>query len=561
VKTERADVVVIGAGLGGLSAAGYLAKAGNRVLVLEHHAVPGGYAHEFRRGRFRFEVSLHALDGVAPGGWTHSVFQDLGVFDQVEFKRLDPYYTAIFPSHEIRAYLDPKRYEAELVRHFPHEAGGLRRLCLDMRVVFEQGRQWVAEKMINGPALADVAASFPRVVEAVGRTWSQYMAGYTEDPQLMAVLSVLWGYHGLPPSRLNAASSILSWGSYHLTGAYYPVGGSMAMSRAIEKTIHSYGGEIRYRQTVDRIEVRDGRAVAAETAQGLRVEAGMFVSNANPRDTLLKFVGAENLPPSYVDKVRSDLPSLSCLGVYLGLDRDLIAEGWPHHELLLFTTYDLDADYAASVTGDWDKVNMAITHYNHADPTCAPKGGSVIVLLALADWDYAGQWGTHGDLTNYGNNPRYLALKNSAAQKMIDRAAVQIPGLRESIKYMEVATPLTNLRYTRNSNGSIYGSVPTVNNISVGRLPERTPISNLLLTGAWVSNGGMSTALLSGASTALKACDLLAEGVRTNGPCRAGKNWTAPSADDPYTALGDLSHDEIAALLARELAGAQEQFR
>lgn len=68
VDTLRADAVVIGAGLGGLSAAGHLAAEGRRVVVLEHHSVPGGYAHEFKRRGFRFEVALHAMDGVGPGG-------------------------------------------------------------------------------------------------------------------------------------------------------------------------------------------------------------------------------------------------------------------------------------------------------------------------------------------------------------------------------------------------------------------------------------------------------------------------------------------------------------
>ncbi len=94
MQTDRTDVVVIGAGLGGLSAASYLAKAGYAVTVLEHHAVPGGYAHEFRRGKYRFEVSLHALDGIDAGGWTHAVFADLDALSQVEFCRLDPFFVA-----------------------------------------------------------------------------------------------------------------------------------------------------------------------------------------------------------------------------------------------------------------------------------------------------------------------------------------------------------------------------------------------------------------------------------------------------------------------------------
>ena len=146
---EKFEIVIIGAGLGGLSAAAYLAKAGKKVLVLEHHAVPGGYAHEFRRGKYRFEVALHALDGVAPGGWAYPVLKDLGVLDRVHFHRMDPFYTVRFPEHEVTAHADVVAYEAELIRHFPHEKENIRAMTAEMIEIYFQVRRFGADGEIG----------------------------------------------------------------------------------------------------------------------------------------------------------------------------------------------------------------------------------------------------------------------------------------------------------------------------------------------------------------------------------------------------------------------------
>ena len=174
--------------------------------------------------------------------------------------------------------------------------------------------------------------------------------------------------------------------------------------------------------------------------------------------------------------------------------------------------------------GEFDKTGMVVTHYNHADPTCTPAGGSVLVLMTLAPWEYADQWGTGGDLTNYGQNPRYLELKQAAAEKLLDRAEKLLPGIRDSIKYMEIGTPVTNVRYSLNPGGSIYGSEQTVENMYLGRLRETTPLSNLFLTGAWVAGGGMSAAMLSGRSVAKRVAAVM-EGRQAEGskPADMGK--------------------------------------
>ena len=104
-------------------------------------------------------------------------------------------------------------------------------------------------------------------------------------------------------------------------------------------------------------------------------------------------------------------------------------------------------------------------------------------------------------MTNYSQNPHYLKLKQDAGEKLLTRAEKHLPGLREAIKHMEVATPLTNYRYSLNPGGSIYGLEPAANAYLEG-LSEKTPILNLFMTGAWIHGGGMCIALLSGQITA-----------------------------------------------------------
>ena len=499
---ERCDVAVIGAGLGGLGAACYLAAEGKRVLVLEHHTVPGGYAHDFTRKGFTFEVALHAMDGVGPGGWVYPVLRDLGVLDRVAFHRLDPFYTASFPEHEVTAHADPAAYEAELVRLFPDQAAGIRSLIEAMLGVYLDTRRFAADADLGKrPPMHEVPARYPRMVDAMSTSWEQYLVRHLDDPRARAVFSTLWGYYGLPPSRLNAATFILPWVSYHWFGAWYPEGRSMAISRALEDFLVAHGGEIRYRHTVEHIEITDGLATAVETHRGLRVEAAAAVSNANPRDTIA-FAGSDAFPDEYVKQAVDPVPAVSNLVVYLGVEGDLEAAGWPHHEHFLCDTYDLEADFENARQGRFDQAGMVISNYSKVDGTAAPPGSSALVAMTLATWDHAGQWGTGGDLDGYGRNPAYRAAKEQAGAALLERLGRVIPGLSGSIRVQEVATPLTNWRYSRNTHGSIYGSEQTVDNMYLGRLSARTPIPNLFLAGAWVNGGGMSSALLSGRSTA-----------------------------------------------------------
>lgn len=510
-ETLRVDAAVIGAGLGGLGAAGYLARAGHEVAVIEHHTVPGGYAHEFKRRGFRFEVALHALDGAGPGGWLHPMLDDLGVLDRVEVTQIDPFYTARFGEFEITVPARLPEYLRELKAAFPAEADGIDSLFAAIGRVAGDVARYGEDRSSGAKATPmEMLERYPDMAAAFSQSWRTFMAIHISDPRLQAVVSALWGYFGLPPSQVSAGLFSLALHSYHTTGAWYPKGGSQAMSRAIVEGILQRGGTVRFGNRVTSMEVVDGRIVALETDRGLRIEADVFISNASPSATVA-IIGPEHFDAGFLTGVESDLPALSNLVVYLGLDRDLAAEGWVHHEYFLAEGYDVEADYAATASGDFSNAGMVIANYTDADPGCAPDGHSVLVMMSLAPWDYANVWGTGGALAGYSDNPEYLRLKNEAADLLIDRAGRLIPGLRESIVIREVGTPLTNVRYGLAQEGSIYGRRQTVENLLNRRSP-RAPIPNLFLAGAWVGGGGMSAALSSGRTAAAIAGSLLTPG-------------------------------------------------
>ncbi len=496
---KHVDIVIIGAGLGGLSAACTLAKAGKQVLVLEHHAVPGGYAHDFRRGRYRFEVSLHALDGIAPGGLAYPAAQEMELWERVRFERLDPFYTVNFPEHTIDVSADLNTFESTLIRLFPKEREGIRNLFDHMCLVFKNIQRHNQDEALGQTAsLKNMAEHYPVLLDTMEISWEEYISHYIKTPKLRSILSTLWGYFGMPPELLSAQTVIIAWASYHLYGAYYPIGGSIAMSRAAEAVIKENGGEMMYRQTVCNIEIENAKAIAVTTERGLRVTADAFISNANAPDTMLKMVGIEHLPRSYARRLKRLKSSVSSFVVYLGLEQDLCAEGHNFHEIFLFDDYDLNLDYEAVLAGDFDRCSLVLTHYTHVDRGAAPEGGSVVALMTLSNWDLFAEWHNPENPKDYRNNADYIAYKEAAAEKLIDRAEKVIPNLRKSIKYKEIGTPLTNIRYSKNHQGSIYGAEQSITQSLVTRPGAETPIDNLWLSGAWGFVGGMSAAMMTG---------------------------------------------------------------
>lgn len=494
------DAVVIGAGLGGLSAAAAFARQGFKVVVLEQHSVPGGYASSFTRpGGFTFDVSLHSTSA----GIRNGVADLIGGFPEIKdvvFEEHKPLYRAVFPDYDIRVPgQDLPGYIKLLKTHFPDDAAAVDAIFADMKGLSDD-----VGRLSNAGGQVDMATfpqKFPILFKNLNRTWGAMLEERVRNPKLRAVISSLWGYFGLPPSKLSAFYYALPLTGYLEGGGWYPHGTSQRISNALSGLIAKNGGEVRLNTRVERILTRDGAAIGVRTADGAEIRGRAVISNANAVDTLTKMVDEKEALKATLARMDKLQISFSSLLVWLGLKTDLVRKvGLKDSEIFYYPDYDHEAAYAASIAGGLaPNPGFGLTIYDNVWPGASPKGKNTVNIISTQGYDH---WKKYETDYFYGNKDEYTKEKLRLADILIDAVERKfLPGLRKAIEIKEVATPLTNRRYTSNPRGAIYGWDQTVDNSGQRRFPQRTPVKNLYLAGAWTFPGhGYGACIPSGLS-------------------------------------------------------------
>ncbi len=488
LESTNYDGIIIGSGLGGLSCAAYLAKHGQKVLVLEKEAVPGGYATSFRRGAYTFDACVHMLCGVGKGQNLAKFFDLCGVGESIDFLKIKYIVRAVFPDHDLRIPSgDLEGVIAVFEENFPNEKEGIRSLFKEMTKILEDIIKFFNSTAPMWQQLPVFPLRYRTLFPVLKKTVRQLLDKHLKDDRLKALIFANYGFYGLPPNKVNMLATSANL-DYWIEGAYYPKGGNRVIPEAFVDFIKRNNGDIKFSKEVASIIIERGKAVGVVTKTGERYVGGNIISNVSAMETFHNLVGDENLPEKFVRKINKMEPSISGFNIYLGLDESFKAklDNTEDYDIIVSDTYDQTKDHEWVENCNVDKASFFITLHSNIDESLAKGDRFVMSLLQKQPYNY---WKKFEADYNLGNKEEYNKEKDRFAEILIRRAERVVPELSKHIDVIDIATPLTFKRYTGNFNGASYGWANTTNQFTPMDRLYQNPIKNLHLSSAWTFPG------------------------------------------------------------------------
>jgi all-trans-retinol 13,14-reductase len=500
------DSIIIGSGAGGLSAALCLARAGQKVIVIEQHYVPGGWCHSFYIDGQRFSPGVHYIGSLDKGQSTSNLYKGLGIANDLVFFRMNPraYEHCWIGEERINMPAEVDLLYESLAERFPKEKRGLKKY---LALVKNVSREIHLIPKMNG--FWD-NITIPYRTRHLGKyglfSLKRVVGWHVKDPLLQKVLNIQCGDHGLPPSKASFPFHCAVMDHY-FHGGFYPMGGGAAIVKAMTNAIKKLGGEIRTGQGVKHIllERTDGvkkiNATGVELQNGEKILAKNIISNADPTATY-NMVGAENISKKLQAKLAKTRYSVTSLIFFLTVDMDIRKAGLDSGNIWMMPDRDMD-DLHADLTGvdifaSDDFPALFISCSSLKDPSGYDGHRHTIEVVTFIDYASFKSKLPEGD----GFTEGYQKLKDRLCDKLLNSLEKVIPDIRNHIVQLDLGTPLTNEYYINSTRGNVYGTEKGFFQTGPFSYNAKTEIRNLYMCGASIMSHGVAGASYSGVKTA-----------------------------------------------------------
>lgn len=452
------DAIIIGAGIGGLVCGCYLAKAGNRVLIVEKSANTGGCCTSFATKGFIFDAFAHSLGGLRNNGVFEIVLRELDLKNRIAIIRHDPSDIFIAPDYRICFWNNLERIIDDLCSLFPDESSNIGNLM--NYLAYSKGGN---------------------AVRLRNMTFLAFLDEYITNIKLKALLSMpVLGNAGLPPSMISAFTATKLYQEFHLDGGYHPEGGMQKFSNLFSERFKEFGGTILVSRMVEKLLLtNDSRVAGVELKGREKILSPIVVSNCDPKQTFYDFIDNTNVKKPDINSMK---PSSSVYSIFVGTDKNMIeqsedfnATGWH------MFNYDIEDMYLKASEGDFDRISWFMI-FSSPDK----KGFVISILAPFKDKEF------------WTNN------RDALCEKLYACVKERLPVIGEiDIKHRAIITPQMINKWTLNYRGAAYGWASTPSQLVVSDFTQTTFIDGLFLTGHWTTQTiGVSGVAYMGRDTA-----------------------------------------------------------
>jgi phytoene dehydrogenase-like protein len=494
------DVIVIGAGIGGLGCAAKLAVSGRRVLVLEKNNHIGGTSYLFRRDGFAFPMGPLSFSFPAQ---INNFLSAVGVDTEISFRR--NHFQLISPDLDI-VYSSPlETLQRDLQGAFPGERSGLESFFREFKGIIRETQdisRWHPD-YLPGPAKAEAdqkqgpgLTRIARIRECSRTSCRRLFERHLRDRRLGNFL----GSQGTSEPEMSVLTLAMMWNMMSEVGIWFPSCGIDGLSDILAGVVKKNRGELRLRTGVEKILIEKGRAVGARTVSGEDILAPAVVSNADAKTTFLELCAPADIPRDWLDRLVSTPYTRSEFCVYLGIEPCRVDWRRMRATHLFYRHRQRPFEEEENDLEDFEDREFEICRWSDNAPDSVPPAKVSLILRVGFSYDHFARFRT-------GEKKRrkeYKTYKMDMAGRLVATAEHVLPGLSAAVERIEAATPLTYADWGRRYRGSIAGWSwrAEYGGAFERKLLVQTPVENLFMAGIYAATelflGGVPTALHTG---------------------------------------------------------------